>query len=243
MSAFREHILPYFLPASCLACKSVFPYGQEREFCDACQEGIRSWGDRICRACGDDLNNPDLEASLCGECLRDPPPFEWARSIYRLDPSLLKILHAFKYSGDEAALPWMLDRLDTFLRQHFPELRCDFVLPVPLHWRRLLRRGYNQSLLLARGLAERRGEALSIGHLLKSKATQAQSKLSREERRQQIRGAFCLKKSEDLKDKRILLVDDIHTTGSTLRECSRILAEVGAKVHALSFARTPLEFD
>lgn len=235
-----SQILSYFSPLVCLSCHSVFPFGEEGNFCEACKAEIKYLGQNICRICGSDLYNPDISSSVCGECLKETPAFEWARSVLELSPSLLKILHPFKYSGDETALPWMAEELDLFLKKHFPELKFDFIVPVPLHFFRLIQRAYNQSLLLARALGKLRHEKVDFENLSKRKSTKAQSTLSRKERLKQLRSAFYLKDKACFRNKNILLVDDVYTTGATMQECAKIISEAGARVFGLSLARTPL---
>ncbi len=240
MNSSVSKILSYFFPDLCLSCHSVFEFGEEENFCEPCKKEIIYLGKSICRICGEDLQNPDISNSLCGECLQDPPHFEWARSVFQLTPSLSKVIYSFKYAGDETALSWMAEELGLFLNHHFSSIQFDFIVPVPLHMFRLLRRGYNQSLLLAKALAKSRGEKLDFENLQKQKSTLAQSTLSKKDRTQQLRGAFSLKGQSLFREKNILLLDDVYTTGTTLRECTQVLSKADAKVFVLSLARTPL---
>ncbi len=235
-------ILSYFFPHTCLSCHEVFAYGDEREFCGSCQKEILHLSDSICKICGEDLKNPDLHSSLCGDCLQDKPPFEWARSVFELSPTLSKILYSFKYAADESALSWMNEQIFGYLKSHFEDIQFDYILPVPLHSWRLIRRGYNQSLLLAKKLAQSRNEKLDFENLVKQKSTSAQSTLSKKERLKQLRGAFLLKKKEKYQKQKVLIIDDVYTTGSTLRECAQVLKEAGAEVYVMTLARTPLSF-
>ncbi len=241
MNSTSAKILSYFFPQVCLSCHGVFEFGEEKNFCDSCEKEILYLSISVCKICGEDLKNPDLHSSLCGECLQEPPPFEWARSVFELSPALSKILYSFKYSADETALSWMSQEMYRYLENNFKGMNFNFIIPVPLHAWRLLRRGYNQTLLLANALAQLRNEKVDYTNLIKPKSTSAQSTLSKKERVKQLRDAFELKNSDLFNNKRILLVDDVYTTGSTLQECARVLKEAGASVCALTLARTPLK--
>lgn len=239
MNLTASQITAFFFPPLCLSCKADIPFS-EWSFCESCRQKIIPWSRSICRCCGEKLN-AEIENSLCGACLKNAPAFNWARAVYKLTPELSKLLYAFKYSGEESALPWMTLEMALYLENNFPNESFDFIVPVPLHWWRLVRRGYNQSLLLAKALAKKRKEKLNFSAFIKSKASQAQSTLSKEERMKQLKGAFQLKEENLFKEKKVLLIDDVYTTGSTLRECASVLKKAGAQVFAFTLARTPLE--
>ncbi len=242
MNSNFSQVLSLIVPPLCLACQTVIPLGEQENLCVECRKKILPWEKSICRCCGDALNNPEIENSLCGDCLQDPSAFEWARSVFQLSPELSKIVHSFKYAGEESALPWMTSQMQDYLEKNFPGIKFDYIIPVPLHWWRLLRRGYNQSLLLAKALAKKRNEKLDFDSLVKTKASKAQSSLSKTERLKQLKMAFRLKSPEKFKDKTILLVDDVYTTGSTLQECAKVLKQADAEVFAFTLARTVLKF-
>jgi ComF family protein len=119
----------------------------------------------------------------------------------------------------------------------------DLVIPVPLHTRRLRERGFNQSLLLARQVSRRRSIPLNFTALQRARQTQPQTQLSGPERRKNVRGAFEVRKREAVKGKRILLIDDVFTTGATVQECAYVLREAGAtEVQVLTLARVALGY-
>lgn len=194
-----------------------------------------------CPGCGEvPLPRQELSA-LCGRCRETPRP--WTRLVAAgpYDGELRELILGYKFE----------DRLDFGLRlqqlalaafergvERFPELAgCELVAPVPLHPRRLLARGFNQSLELARLLASRRNLPLLPDVLLRVRRTVPQMELKREERALNIRGAFAAR-AEGLAGRSALLVDDIMTTGSTLEECARALLSAGARrVDVLVLAR------
>jgi ComF family protein len=116
------------------------------------------------------------------------------------------------------------------------------VVPVPLHPTRRRERGFNQSLILAKELASLRGLAIDDGVLRRDVPTPTQTRLKKRQRRANIAGAFSVGNVEAIRDKRVLLVDDVYTTGSTLNECSKVLVEAGAaSVECVAYARAVLE--
>jgi ComF family protein len=115
----------------------------------------------------------------------------------------------------------------------------DVIMPVPLHRSRLRERGFNQALLLASAVGRAHGIPLSYDNLTRFRATRPQVELSGEERVQNVRGAFRLTRPADVEGKRVLLVDDVFTTGATMNECAAVLKRAGARsVVALTLART-----
>lgn len=240
MSTASLKILSYFFPQVCLSCHSVFEFGEEKNFCESCENEILYLSNSVCKICGHNLKNPDITSFVCGDCLQDKPSFEWARSVFELSPVLSKILYSFKYAFDESALPWVSKEMASYLQNHCQAMEFDYIIPVPLHTWRLLRRGYNQSLSLATSLARQRNEKINFENFVKIKSTSPQSTLSKKEREKQLKGAFALKSPEVFKGKNILLIDDVYTTGSTLRECAQVLKRAGAKAYAFTLARTPL---
>jgi len=129
--------------------------------------------------------------------------------------------------------------LSSFAKEWVPDLKDFVIIPVPLHRRRLRERGFNQSLLLARVLASDLGNRLDYLSLIRNRYTQAQTGLKKKERRKNVKDAFSIIHPDAIKDKKILLVDDVFTTGHTVNECARSLKKSGAAtVICLTLART-----
>jgi ComF family protein len=122
----------------------------------------------------------------------------------------------------------------------FPFSDLDLILPVPLHPGRLRQRGFNQSLLLARYFGRKHSIPLDFTALQRSRPTPPQTQLSGSQRQTNVRGAFQVRRPEGVSEKRILLIDDVFTTGATVRECAKVLLGAGAKqVDVLTLARVP----
>ena len=171
----------------------------------------------------------------CGACLADPPPWARLRTPFIYEGVVRQLLHQFKYSGDLASLA----ALSALCRTHpmLAELAgWDLVVPVPLHPLRLRRRGFNQAALLARDLFP--AGPIDYTLLVRRRHTQPQTSLGGGDRRRNLAGAFEATDPAALENAVVLLVDDVCTTGATLRECAVTLRRAGARsVLALAVAR------
>jgi len=218
------------LPPHCLLCGQAGD--DERDLCSACANDLTR--NRVCcPRCALPLQTP---APLCGECLRREPPFAaaWAPFVYAapIDQLLtrLKFGHSLA-AGRVLAELWMDAAHDT------PPARPDALIPVPLHERRLRERGYNQALELVRPLARALQIPLRADLLARTRATAAQSDLDADARRRNLKGAFRVAAGVPAC---VAVVDDVMTTGATLRECAKVLLHAGAeRVDVWALARAP----
>ena len=216
-----------------LAADSVAGLGTRPFFCSGCRRMIHALRSPQCSWCGYPFATQHNLDSPCQACREQPPAFRKARAwaTYRthsdapqpLRDSLLR----FKYAGDLRAGK----ALAALAAQHFPlsDEQYDCLVPVPLHIRRLRWRGFNQSVLLARAVAQRIGTLMTPWLLRRVRQTSTQIKLTRAERRANVRGAFRAEASTAIKDRHILLVDDVYTSGATVEECTRTLYQSGAR--------------
>lgn len=224
-------------PPRCVSCDA----GMESrpDLCGDCRAGIRTIRSPLCPICGEPFASEADTDHPCGSCLIRRPPFAAARSLGRYEGTLMALLHRFKYR-EESSLAGPLG--DLLAAGDYPGFRigdADLVVPVPLHRRRLRERGFNQSLLLARAVGRRHGIPVEARSLRRAVATEPQVSLGRNERERNVRGVFAVEDGARIRDKRILLVDDVYTTGSTLKECARVLLKAGAgEVLVLTLARS-----
>ena len=169
------------------------------------------------------------QAGLCGACMADPPAFARARTVMRYDEASKTLILRFKNADRVHAAPalarWMARAGGDVLAM------ADLIVPIPLHWRRLLRRRYNQSALLARALARHSTLAWCPDALRRTRPTPTQGGLSVRERRLNVRGAFAVPDARRrlIEGKRVLLVDDVLTTGATLDAAAKALRRAGAE--------------
>ncbi len=225
-------------PSLCLSCGRVLPGRGKQSFCPGCHSKIRFVTDPICPSCGVPYPVEEGPVHVCGECILRPPALCAARSLGVYESVLHELIHSFKYGGNLT----LGERLGRLMAEHeYPSFHIrdySLILPVPLHPRKLRQRGFNQSVILAREISKRQGIAMDFRALRRIVDTDSQTGLKKKERRSNIRNAFSLSDPEAIRKRRVLLVDDVYTTGSTLGECARVLLEGGADaVGALTLAR------
>lgn len=236
---FLDHWFDYFLPSACLSCRTVLSF-EENHLCESCNEKLEFLKEPFCILCGDPFSNSFIDSHHCQNCLKNSPPFEVARSMFLFEETLSKMIYSFKYHGSEAILPWFREVFAEWISQNNLANDFDWIVPVPLHPFRLIRRGYNQSLLLSKEIGKILKVQIDYENLIRKNYEKPQSLKSREKRKREIRNVFVLKNEKVFKNKKILLVDDVYTTGSTAKECSRVLKKGGAEIYLFTLARTPL---
>lgn len=186
----------------------------------------------MCRLCGMPLPRLAVGAPdpghLCGACRARRPAFTAARSAARYGDVVREALHAFKFGGRRALAAPLGDLLAETGARHAAGGPVDLLVPVPLHPRRLRERGFNQAELLARRLGRAWDLPVATGILRRRVATAPQTELAAAERRRNVRDAFVLRRPERVRDRRLILVDDIMTTGATAGECAACLRRGGA---------------
>jgi ComF family protein len=230
-------VLDLLLPPRCLACRS--PVEAQGGLCARCWRGLTFLGPPWCRACGYPLPHALPEAPLCGRCATAMPAYARARAALRYDDGSRRLILAFKHADrTDVARPF-----GRWLAQAGAELVADaeLVAPVPLHRWRLLRRGYNQAAVLAHALARESALALVPDLVQRVRATPSQQGLSAAARSENVTsGAFRVPRRHHarLAGRRVLLIDDVLTTGATATACTRTLERAGAAaVDVLTLAR------
>ncbi len=194
--------------------------------------------DPYCQTCGVPFS-ADLGADenmICASCLSTPPDYDHARAGVVYDDLTRQLILRYKH-GDHlylvrSFLPWM-ENSGADLIDH-----TDIIVPVPLHWSRMIKRRYNQAAILAAALAKKHDKTYAPFALKRIKATAPQGRRKAQQRKDNVRGAFALPAKTDVKNKRILLIDDVMTSGATVNECAVILKQAGASaVYILAIAR------
>ncbi len=227
---------PWLLPSRCALC-NVAVEG-DLALCAPCRADLPT-NDPCCPRCAEPLVRVE---PLCGQCLRRPPAFGSAFSAFRYAWPLDGLVSRFKFSGDLATGRTLATLFAERLRTESIALP-DLLLPIPLHTRRLRERGYDQALELARDVSRALGITMNADLLRRTRPTQAQTALDARGRRANVRGAFAIdNRTLDRLPGRpsIALLDDVMTTGSTLRECAALLARAGfADIQVWALARAP----
>lgn len=225
-------LLALLYPQRCPSCATIVE--NEERFCPNCLPHIRPIMPPFCLCCGVPFISQEGPDHLCGRCLREPPPFRQARAwaYYQygadsLQPVSDAIQH-FKYHRDLS----VGKTLALLAASHYPfaSASYDVIIPVPLHLKRLRWRGFNQSLLLARAIGTRHQVTVDPFLLERSRPTVPQTQLTGKDRRTNVKGAFTVSMADRVRDKQILLVDDVYTSGATVHECAATLMSAGAEV-------------
>ncbi len=204
--------------------------------CPQCLEDLEPLSSDVCRLCAQSYASPEAlqPDGVCGSCRREPPAYDRLISFGPYEGNLRRAICLLKYNGMEPLAGELGARAASAIPS---DLNYDAIVPTPLHRRRRRARGFNQAELLAREVG-RRAQRPVLGSLTRIKATPPQAGLSRAERRRNLKGAFRIADRRAVEGKRILLVDDVATTGSTLEACARVLKRAGAvQVLALAVAR------
>lgn len=227
-------VLNVIYPPRCLTCTELTDHGAS--LCADCWSNTTFIAGAICDVCGAPLPGVSFGDKLkCDTCLRDPPHWDAGRAAVVYNGGGRRVVLSLKH-GDRLDMVkplanWMARSGDELLQ------RADIIVPVPLHWRRLLKRKYNQSAELARQLSKISGVPDVPDLLIRNTATPSQDGLNRTERYENQRGVFEIRKHRKVA-KNVLLIDDVMTTGATLSVCADALRFAGAeRIDALVLAR------
>lgn len=213
-------------PPRCLVCHHPPRLGRDA-FCERCVDELFHDQRLSCPGCATTVGPFSLHNGQCAECRRHRPVFDAALRLGIYDGVLGEAIRKIKHASHEGLADRLAERWAEQHRAQFLAMRPDAILPVPLHWRKRLWRGYNQSQALARGLAERLGLPCRTRWLTRVKGTREQKTMtSLVERLENVRDAFRAR--VPLSGLRLVLIDDVMTTGATASEAARALKKAGA---------------
>lgn len=232
-----SRVADWFYPRVCPGCGGICDR-PGRHLCWQCRSRIELYESSLCSVCGRYAEGGVGHAFVCDVCRSAPPGFDRARAAGHFAGVLREQIHLFKYGHALWLAQDLADILQGCLRAHFEACEVDLVVPVPLYPVRQRERSYNQAAVLARELAGRIGRRCEAAALARVRHTETQTALDAPRRRENMRGAFAAIRPEMVRHRRVLLVDDVMTTGATLNECARVLKRSGAyKVWAVTLAR------
>ena len=202
--------------------------------CGNCWHDIQFLEPPWCDICG----VPDVNGR-CDECAISPPRYGKLRSIAFYQTTLQQAIHLFKFEKKNVFAKHLIQLINAHVPTDCSITEYDFILPVPIHRKRLRERGFNQAALLAKGIAQVGGVPLLTNVLVRHRHTVAQSSLDSEARQQNIIGAFEIRNPDVIRNKRILIIDDVFTTGATIREAVNELWKADpAEIDVLTLARS-----
>jgi ComF family protein len=234
MGALAE-LVNFLYPPRCASCDASLADAGNRRVCAECLAHVEALPAALCPVCGAGASTAALRDDRCGRCIEHPPAFRRAVAIarYRISAqdeqgSLPALIRRHKYGLDQAVGRAIAEYLPDELP--LDRAQYDLIVPVPLHRRRLWWRGFNQAALLADEIGRRLALPLDATALRRVRATAAQTARDHDARRRNVRRAFAVRRPARVRGRRILLIDDVMTTGATADECARTLRGAGATV-------------
>ncbi len=234
---FVDSFIDVVFPPRCGACGAMVE--QQGRLCGECWAAIDFISAPFCSCCGLPFDYQLAEDALCGQCIKRTPPYAHMRSVFRYEPGSKRQILGLKYYDRTVMVPafgkWLAHAGQEFIST------AEVIVPVPLHPLRLIRRKYNQAALLAYALAQEIKIPVLPDGLTRIRHTAPQASLSREKRLKNLHGVFKVSERyyNHMQGRRVLLIDDVITTGATVNACCKALKRGGvAEINVLTLART-----
>lgn len=227
LSELKEIFLNFFFPSICFSCKKDIPYNHKHPLCPKCVSELFYISKPYCEICGIFLENG---GRLCYNCFhkKEKYNFEFSRSVFMYNKSISSIILAYKYGRIKWLYKWLSFIIIERFRFYDEFKEYNAITYVPLSRIKEFKRGFNQTQLIADKLSRHYNLPL-INSLIKIKETKNQVALNQEERKKNLVGSFIVRVPDDVKNKNIIVIDDVATTMSTLNEVSKTLRNAGAK--------------
>jgi ComF family protein len=238
-----EALVSLILPAPCRICRQILDTGSPTPFCHECMSALKqTLPEPLCAQCGRPIVSAAVAEGIslpqCHLCRYGMYAFDLARSFGAYTTRMSRAILQLKYGNVAPLGGWFARRLAGLVERQPQDFAADAVVPVPLDQGRLRERGYNQAELIAKPLARLLGIPFRSYLLVRTRPRPNQLRLTRRERWETVRGAYATHKRAQVDKLRVILVDDVFTTGATLDACSRALKGAGAtRVVGLTVAR------
>lgn len=215
-------IMGFVYPPQCVVCDKLHE-GNKFFLCDKCERAVDFYNDPYCFKCKNVIVSGDGKCSRCrgGGCISKI----WACSAY--DDFIRPLIHSFKYAGVLPAGKYLSEKLADLMADRLLERDFDMIVPIPLHPLRERRRGFNQSIFISEWLSEKLEMPVDADALIRIRRTKDQTGLNRQKRKENMRGAFRANREMIFRDKRVILVDDVTTSGATASEAAEVLKNAG----------------
>lgn len=220
-------------PRVCVICKDKLKdHAKADDFvCLECWNKIKKNNPPFCHSCGRHLEKRYFSTNICPDCIKTPLNFDRAFSPCIFEGTLKELIHHFKYRGKDylgtALSRLMIDFIDEY---DLPLEILDYIIPIPLHKARLREREFNQANILGKKIADRYNKQILEDVLLRQTNTKTQTDLELDQRRANVENCFKVEKADLIKNKNILLVDDVLTSGATTSEAALTLKRNGANI-------------
>lgn len=229
---FIEGLRDIIYPRICLLCKKKLPdYPRETVVCGLCRDKARKNLPPFCCRCGRHLDKKSLSKNICGTCIRKQLHFDRAFSPFAYEGGIKELIHQFKYQNKKHLGPFLGGLLVDFIKDY--EIPIDFIdviVPIPLSKTKMREREFNQAEILSRCLSREFGKDIDTDNLQRVKHNRSQTELDIDSRFSNIKDCFRLKNPSSIKDRNVLLVDDVLTTGATSSEAALVLKNNRANI-------------
>jgi ComF family protein len=230
VSQVLNNFFALFYPEICQICRAEKAAAAASYICETCRSGIRYIEAPFCDCCGLPFQGDITVAFECANCHDQQLHFRAARAAVELTGPLQEIVHRYKYNHAAWFEPFLANLLITHAQPVLAQSQWDYIVPIPLHWLKLRERSFNQSLRLARHLSRATGIPVHNRLLKRTQPTSTQTRLSRAERTENVKRAFAYRGGKKLSGEKIILLDDVLTTGATASACAKLLVQNGASV-------------
>lgn len=221
----KNWVLDFLYPRRCPICGEIQNYG-DVQICKSCMSGLKRVEPPFCMRCGKTVWSDEQE--YCEDCKRFPKYYEKGYPVFIYQEPLKKALYDFKYHNQREYALFFAKCMYYRFHEEWEKLSFDGIVPVPLHKNKLRRRGYNQAALLAKQLSKQLAVPFYTDYLVRKEDTGPQKELNDRQRMKNLKKAFKIGKNK-IKLKRILLVDDIYTSGATIASCTEVLQSAGVE--------------
>ncbi len=238
-----KQLIEVIYPARCLICKDFIKRAERKRcpvlICKGCRESFVKISSPRCNICGVPFVSDTAGDHICGDCISNPPNYERLIVPYLYEEKLIAAIYEFKYGGRYQVGKALAELLAYFLIDSFKFPSDMLIIPIPLHYKKLRIRGFNQSIIISEVISEILDMEMDYSILIKIRDTKPQTALKGKERLVNVKDAFIIKDRNRVKDRNILLIDDVVTTTATMNECAKVLKGAGAKrIFGAAIART-----
>lgn len=229
-------LIDYLYPHLCYSCKSIIT---QAGLCTQCWNKLKIPSHPQCTICSFPFSYEDSEDSICGNCVKKRPKYDKLYFLFEINEGSKSLIHKFKYYDNQILAKFFAKLMTPLINDIIHEI--DYLVPVPIHFRRLIKRKYNQSSILANEIHKITGLKVLNSGLCKTHNTKSQTNFSLTTRIKNVKNSFAVNPlySDLINNCNILLIDDVYTSGATINECVRVLKKAGAKkLYILTIART-----